>query len=327
MGRDAGGPAGSIPACAGEPTRCSTGSPAPGVYPRVCGGTSFREDPNTPIEGLSPRVRGNPRGRTGSGAHGGSIPACAGEPASPHDLRQPAGVYPRVCGGTCPATALNAKVVGLSPRVRGNPSEVDLEGERVGSIPACAGEPLRAFIRRPPSRVYPRVCGGTARPALHRESPGGLSPRVRGNLRNPGVPEHPAGSIPACAGEPGSSAGSRCPCWVYPRVCGGTAPPTGPPPRSRGLSPRVRGNLNEQHPHPDGLGSIPACAGEPRAHFLTLVTGRVYPRVCGGTSATFTNPKPLRGLSPRVRGNRHGGSALARWAGSIPACAGEPSPA
>ena len=29
-------------------------------------------------------------------------------------------VYPRACGGTMPTTLVNVKLVGLSPRVRGN---------------------------------------------------------------------------------------------------------------------------------------------------------------------------------------------------------------
>ena len=52
----------------------------------------------------------------------GSIPACAGEPQR-HQARSVAStVYPRLCGGTPADAAAGAKVCGLSPRVRGNPS-------------------------------------------------------------------------------------------------------------------------------------------------------------------------------------------------------------
>ena len=52
--------------------------------------------------------------------------------------------------------------------------------------------------------------------------------------------------------------------------------------------------------------------------------GRVYPRVCGGASATVGLGHRSRGLSPRVRGSRSLGGRPVQSAGSIPACAGEP---
>ena len=71
---------GSIPACAGEPTRCCrTGQPI-GVYPRVCGGTIWRLKSDGWYQGLSPRVRGNPHEAHAAKRKDGSIPACAGEP-------------------------------------------------------------------------------------------------------------------------------------------------------------------------------------------------------------------------------------------------------
>ena len=74
------------------------------------------------VQGLSPRVRGNLlRWRTAVRLPR-SIPACAGEPA--YRLRHPNGsaVYPRVCGGTGTGGWCGRTVLGLSPRVRGNPS-------------------------------------------------------------------------------------------------------------------------------------------------------------------------------------------------------------
>ena len=51
---------------------------------------------------------------------------------------------------------------------------------------------------------------------------------------------------------------------------------------------------------------------------------RVYPRVCGGTSAGSLSPTDRSGLSPCVRGNPTlQDSVPAVWR-SIPACAGEP---
>ena len=131
----------SIPACAGEPCLWCGLELQSKVYPRVCGGTGDTEIVVQPKEGLSPRVRGNPvrAGRTSRQA--GSIPACAGEP-----LLQPVGaddeeVYPRVCGGTGFAMVAIAFVLGLSPRVRGNPPATQSMTVPARSIPACAGEP------------------------------------------------------------------------------------------------------------------------------------------------------------------------------------------
>ena len=54
-------------------------------------------------------------------------------------------------------------------------------------------------------------------------------------------------------------------------------------------------------------------------------SGRVYPRVCGGTPSGKVAVVQPRGLSPRVRGNRHPNHPPMLPRGSIPACAGEPN--
>ena len=72
---------------------------------------------------------------------------------------------------------------------------------------------------------------------------------------------------------------------VYPRVCGGTTPPVTIVQLPAGLSPRVRGNRLAGAESQKDRGSIPACAGEPRAIFCLVLIVRVYPRVCGGTGA------------------------------------------
>ena len=168
--------------------------------------------------------------------------------------------------------------------------------------------------------VYPRVCGGTRMYCPMSPISRGLSPRVRGN-RAPGVRARvPVRSIPACAGEP--LVGGCCLAWgwVYPRVCGGTDHFIDGIDVIVGLSPRVRGNrCLGRFCAPLGR-SIPACAGEPSMLRLLAHPNRVYPRVCGGTSAkspaiarrrvyprvcggTTPGGGELSGLSPRVRGS------------------------
>ena len=167
-----------------------------------------------------------------------SIPARAGEPASPARPQSPAGVYPRACGGTGQLVDDPLSVGGLSPRVRGNPSAERPRFRSGGSIPARAGEPVvtsRTIIQ---SRVYPRACGGTAATALPPDCGGGLSPRVRGNRAVDGRCAVGDGSIPARAGEPRASHPTRRPRTVYPRACGGTEPLY--PSTLKGVYPRTR---------------------------------------------------------------------------------------
>ena len=197
----------------------------------------------------------------------------------------------------------------------------------LGSIPACAGEPPQGTAKPDCRQVYPRVCGGTFSILVARRMMQGLSPRVRGNPRAAGPAAAGAWSIPACAGEP------IC-CWrrlwttrVYPRVCGGTRPSSlqSGGPALRGLSPRVRGNRRWHSMHSPWLWSIPACAGEPGGITPAAASVEVYPRVCGGTTASARMPPECTGLSPRVRGNPPPLRLCRRAARSIPACAGEPS--
>ena len=133
------------------------------------------------LYGLSPRVRGNRSRATSRCAHSRSIPACAGEPIAPDASVVISTVYPRVCGGTVHIRRGSAYPEGLSPRVRGNPVTVPVDAERIGSIPACAGEPYLLVELKSQRGVYPRVCGGTGGGDDCRRGQGGLSPRVRGN--------------------------------------------------------------------------------------------------------------------------------------------------
>ena len=315
----------SIPACAGEPPgrirppRCVT------VYPRVCGGTENSIINACHSAGLSPRVRGN---RIAAQQHPPllrSIPACAGEPKGRHFATTRIGVYPRVCGGTDKPWFVGETGRGLSPRVRGNQLTGSPQRVRTGSIPACAGEPPRAGMAALPDWVYPRVCGGTRKGhfAAHRGQ--GLSPRVRGNPAPVARGLSAYRSIPACAGEPGGNPAPPELPPVYPRVCGGTAGGTLTARWWQGLSPRVRGNPAGHHRSLGIIGSIPACAGEPRTGLSCPASAAVYPRVCGGTPAAGNCPCIRRGLSPRVRGNPNRAAAQVLGTGSIPACAGEPA--
>ena len=193
---------------------------------------------------------------------------------------------------------------GLSPRVRGNQTQVCGRIGCSGSIPACAGEPPLSRRDHGKVEVYPRVCGGTAPRVYDPLNDSGLSPRVRGNPPTPTPPIRPPGSIPACAGEPAILFLHRPIIQVYPRVCGGTRRHQPPIFAGKGLSPRVRGNLMRTARPFFTLRSIPACAGEPTSSVKSQVNDMVYPRVCGGTTRRTTIALQITGLSPRVRGNQ-----------------------
>ena len=160
--------------------------------------------------------------RNGKRKSGGSIPACAGEPASIRRSLRACAVYPRVCGGTSLCSAWLYSIAGLSPRVRGNLTRSVLPSVCRRSIPACAGEPHYDPQEMVTLEVYPRVCGGTYDIVSWARDQKGLSPRVRGNP----VTIWQNGRIPK----------------VYPRVCGGTDTRRRNQKTLEGLSPRVRGN-------------------------------------------------------------------------------------
>ena len=92
-----------------------------------------------------------------------------------------------------------------------------------------------------------------------------------------------------------------------------------------GLSPRVRGNQHERAVLEPRYGSIPACTGKPAGCSCGKNNPRVYPRVYGETPMSLHSPKPLLGLSPRVRGNQAKDAVMRLAFGSIPACTGKPT--
>ena len=169
----------------------------------MCGGTTRLTNSGPSCQGLSPRVRGNHSAPYLPTLGRRSIPACAGEPPTARRALPRSWVYPRVCGGTIEGWNEIEPAGGLSPRVRGNRGFIAKLAVKARSIPACAGEPNPAHPGASARGVYPRVCGGTDGDPGQPPIQWGLSPRVRGNRGCRGRPGKPAGSIPACAGEPG----------------------------------------------------------------------------------------------------------------------------
>ena len=256
-----------------------------------------------------------------------SIPAYAGEPPIRFSTSSQLKVYPRVCGGTPLFAEVQPFILGLSPRMRGNPTQRLTPHLLSGSIPAYAGEPICWIQQRSSGRVYPRVCGGTGAGSAAAPCLSGLSPRMRGNRPVGSAVTGGEGSIPAYAGEPPTPSGVIGPGPVYPRVCGGTQAIACLRHAASGLSPRMRGNLVVRRRSGGFHGSIPAYAGEPMSGSRRSGGFRVYPRVCGGTCGVGDWPSGRAGLSPRMRGNPRPRILAKLLPGSIPAYAGEPQPA
>ena len=212
----------SIPASAGEPQTFPISFDRSQVYPRECGGTEQAPCEQVLDAGLSPRVRGNLSLNPLPSDWNRSIPASAGEPSGHPGGRRQGQVYPRECGGTVFLSVHQLSFLGLSPRVRGNPTLSLLRLNSRRSIPASAGEPLVPLGLSKRGWVYPRECGGTGAYSTHSRLLSGLSPRVRGNRLSPDLCEPDTRSIPASAGEPLVYSLRQTIPEVYPRECGGT---------------------------------------------------------------------------------------------------------
>ncbi len=276
------------------------------------------------MEGPSPRVRGNPRRREPQATMPGTIPAGAGEPSPWVPVAGRGRDHPRGCGGTPGFTTRSFWASGPSPRVRGNLAVPDSLRRASGTIPAGAGEPSRATARQRRFTDHPRGCGGTHPVPAGSRVFQGPSPRVRGNLWGGGWHVTKRRTIPAGAGEPGSSAAIPATARDHPRGCGGTDRPHGPDQPRPGPSPRVRGNRGRHEGYRPPEGTIPAGAGEPRARSPKARLAGDHPRGCGGTWLTGGDGARTWGPSPRVRGNHRMAVNSAYILGTIPAGAGEP---
>ena len=193
----------------------------------------------------------------------GSIPACAGEPSISAAGTATTRVDPRMRGGALALDAAYHCVGGRSPHARGSPQQ-ELERKRAeGSIPACAGEPGSDLGGGECFRVDPRMRGGALTSHELAKNRAGRSPHARGSPQKLAGAVRDGGSIPACAGEPGS--GSFCAAvWgVDPRMRGGAPPRTHPGMTFLGRSPHARGSPGVLLGGSIDPGSIPACAGEP----------------------------------------------------------------
>ena len=170
-----------IPTCVGQPSLAIATISLCAAYPHVCGATSPISRETRSNWGLSPRVWGNRPRIVGGMPSTRPIPTCVGQPIffSLHLLENKA--YPHVCGATTRPRLLFGRVIGLSPRVWGNPSALAPDAQPARPIPTCVGQPLVVAAARRFPTAYPHVCGATFQQSHLWHLLEGLSPRVWGN--------------------------------------------------------------------------------------------------------------------------------------------------
>ncbi len=135
---------GSIPAHAGQPGGRSHQFHEPGVHPRSRGAAPRPLIAAPTDEGPSPLTRGSLLSLLEPHHAAGSIPAHAGQPFFRQSTGRRPRVHPRSRGAANEEPEYAGHVQGPSPLTRGSPTSARAGASTVGSIPAHAGQPLKA---------------------------------------------------------------------------------------------------------------------------------------------------------------------------------------
>ena len=128
-------------------------------HPRACGEHEMLVIISDGAMGSSPRMRGTLFHLNHSPLLLGIIPAHAGNTHGSTDHPERPWDHPRACGEHQGTEETLLKYVGSSPRMRGTPFTVEVDGLVMGIIPAHAGNtppPFRLFFR---CGDHPRACG------------------------------------------------------------------------------------------------------------------------------------------------------------------------
>ena len=191
----------SIPASAGEPVKGPSSRAYTTVYPASAGNRD-QFDPRQTSVGSIPASAGEPTPAPTEPVSLSVYPRECGEPSAKHLFHLSGPVYPRECGGTGAEITQPYRLLGLSPRVRGNQAKCPPCPAKERSIPASAGEPSQHGPRHTVKSVYPRECGGTEATLSLFQPSLGLSPRVRGTHNSHHNPVPGCGLSRECGGTP-----------------------------------------------------------------------------------------------------------------------------
>ena len=232
---------GIIPACAGNSSLRLADNIAFWDHPRVCGEQKLNDDNTQRVWGSSPRVRGTEENLIVILSVTGIIPACAGNRCEPRLFNIFFQDHPRVCGEQRLTVCAPMVWLGSSPRVRGTDSPLPDQFEKIGIIPACAGNSLVKITRIFLTQDHPRVCGEQCCKNIVSELVKGSSPRVRGTVCSLLQVNRWRGIIPACAGNRSLEVPVAKSTRDHPRVCGEQKDRQPKKMPLSGSSPRVRG--------------------------------------------------------------------------------------
>ena len=143
-----GGLTGITPACAGNRRPSAARAQTAGDHPRLRGEQAILVAVKVYVQGSPPLARGTERGRHGLLARRGITPACAGNSPSSRYSAHKAGDHPRLRGEQNADGTDYWPGGGSPPLARGTAALQVAAVFRCGITPACAGNRLRATIRR-----------------------------------------------------------------------------------------------------------------------------------------------------------------------------------
>ena len=171
---------GIIPAYAGNTSHPRRRTGRKTDHPRVCEEHFGRRRVAGVVAGSSPRMRGTPWLNPSRMSIGGIIPAYAGNTDQSIIAFPSCGDHPRVCGEHSDRPFILLDSLGSSPRMRGTPFTHFSGAERVGIIPAYAGNTCPNGRGSRSDRDHPRVCGEHFFRVIAYVVQPGSSPRMRG---------------------------------------------------------------------------------------------------------------------------------------------------
>ncbi|RSX58176.1 hypothetical protein D2E24_0536 [Bifidobacterium samirii] len=297
-------PSGIIPACAGN--TCGRWKLRHSVWdhPRVRREHAAVSSSHIAPLGSSPRAQGTRDGGRDRGRPAGIIPACAGNTTGLVVAGGRLRDHPRVRREHLGGTLFRSGNMGSSPRAQGTRVGEGVAVEKLGIIPACAGNTCRQVWESSSNRDHPRVrrehlawpsCGGGVR---------GSSPRAQGTLPPWGMLGVRAGIIPACAGNTPPASSTKTEIWDHPRVRREHQWGEGETPERKGSSPRAQGTPMGRGRDAGTQGIIPACAGNTRRVSRPRCRARDHPRVRREHPARTGRPTCTPGSSPRAQGTQ-----------------------
>ena len=159
-----------------------------------------------------------------------------------------------------------------------------------------------ALCRRLVTRAHPRRCGEHPHPRLLCGDSRGSSPQVRGTSGGFGVHERQHGLIPAGAGNMPSRRASAGASRAHPRRCGEHCEGSIAGRFTQGSSPQVRGTFEVGDQPIQGVGLIPAGAGNISSIAFLGLRIPAHPRRCGEHHLAEFRSEQAQGSSPQVRG-------------------------